>query len=809
MNPNPAPESQKPVPLMEQLRDWLSQQQMDPQNHIPPYQCGIIFTKLELHDEAVTSYLAALQRNPRFYQAYFNMGGAYVAQGLFQDAEDSFRHALELNPEDAEIWANLGAVQETLGRMEEARASYNRAITLDPSEWNACQRLGTLLLSQGDQTRGMALLRQAAETAPDQPAVHNALGAARFHHGDLEEAERCYNKALQLNPNHAETWNNLANLKASRKDEQGALQAYQRAVALAPNNADYQFNLGEFHFQHNHREAERALLKAVDLNRHDQEAWDLLRQWYQRHPNDERHKSVVRAMLQFHPDDPDLLMEGAEVCERARDFKSAIEYLRILRRQSPESSAVGLAIARVHLKEGLLDEALKDIQAVTDDSPHVLDFRVSLTQSLLRHGRFMEAEAVVLPVSEKRPEVPDLWQFLGETALVREENDLALERFERAAPVNQNDRTIWLPLAKRFIEQDDHRSAARCLSHLEELLRFLPGLWLQFYETYEKAGQGREFLQRLERLIELNLVAPREWLRLGELYDQAGDREKGAECKTNAPAGADLSQDKGNNLWHWAAPEVRDFFGNARQYLGIEDGALMAQSTPVRPAPKIVRDLSQTVPVEVESPLPEPGAPLQPARPNDPESWLTLAVRLQAAGRLQDAETVLRESLRRSDKSFQTWFRLGSLYFSQDRYSEAAQAFTHATRLDHRSVKAWYNLAVCRAEEGREVQARAAFESVLDLDDRFAKAWDWLGILHMRAGETEKALGSLLRSVECDPNLAIGWHNLGMLYRSMDRTADAEECLKRASDLGGPESMGSLGAMNISKTPPTKNSAGR
>lgn len=813
--PEPKPPEEGGENLLDDLRYWLTLQESEVKNHIPPYQCGIIYGQLGLHDEAVKSYQLSLERNSRFFQALYNMGLSYLAQDMPRDAENAYEQALQINNADPEVWANLGAVQELLGKEEKALASYEQAVRLEPGEQEARLRAGHIRFSRGEHLQALEIFRLAVEQAPENPETHNALGLALFHLDRIEEAEQSYRKTLELDEANAQVWNNLGNLMVRKKDEAGAQHAYGRAVKLDPENTDYWFNLGEFYLSTDHRDTEKTLLKVVDLDRQDMDAWELLRRWYGNHPNDKRLTSVLRILLEARPDDTGLLNEGAQVSLRQRDYKTAVEYLRRRRALEPENQETLVDIARVHIREGLLDEALKDIRLVTSTDSRPLDFRVYLAQRLLHSARPADAEQVLLPVVEHRQDVPDIWQFLGEASLASHDNDLALERLEKASSLNRNDRTIWVPLAQRFLDEQQYDKAARCLEHIEELMRYLPGLWPHFFETYHKAGRGAELLGRLKNMLEIKMVHPRHWLRLADLYESIGDNETGAECRQKAPPGATRGRDVGSSLWNWEVP------GTTEQWAGFftdsSDGSLVMQPGPVDDG--LTEELPEPAAgdrTQVGSsgtagagtgarPGKGPDAPvlllegedLKPEREDDPESWVELAGRLIREQRLEDAERVLKQALRLDSQSFEAWFRLGIAYFALDRFGESASSFSTATRIDPGSAKAWYNLGVSRSEEGRMQQARLAFEKVLNLDEKFAKAWDWMAIMHLKAGETEKARACLLRCVELDPRLASGWYNLGVLYRSLGRMAEANECLSRSAELGGPESAGSLGLLQI------------
>lgn len=833
---NPANEQES---LLADLRSYQREQEEDPTNHLPPYHCGMIHTRLGGYDEAIGSYLLSIQCKPDFYQAQFNLASVYAAQGKWGEAEQTYINALQQNPSDAEGWANLGVVHENLGQENEAIESYSKAVELDPDEHEARLRLGRLHHQKGNLDEAQRVFAQVLERDPSNVEIQNSLGLVHYHMKEYEEAERCYRKALSLDDKNANAWSNLGNVLAVRGDEAGTTNAYKMAVQIAPSDSDFWFNLGEHYFQHGHRETEKSLLKVIEINRRDEEAMQLLHRWYQDHANDDRHKYILQALSALNPEDLDVLREVAEIHERTRDFKEAMEALRKLDRLKPEKGVWRMSMARVHLKEGLLLEAFKEMRQVEDTSPPAQDFRVYLAQRLLHQDKLPEAETMLNIVVKQRPELLDAWYFLGEVSLLGKDWLKAFERFTQATEICHNDRRVWLTLHKALLEMEEFDKAADCLMHLDELMRFLPEAWFRLLETYQKAGRHEAYLKGLEKLLELNLINPRYWLLLGELYERAGMTERAADCRLRAPAGANL---KGVNT-AWTAEykdlrkdrrgqtrdgRVRSASGQSRELLleseMAEGGPNAGQTLPGGSAgagtgaggtaaagggagggtggTAAGGETGGFDPFEVGGSADgtQRGADRtegESEEEKDSAYWLAESERLYQQGLVKQAIEAIRKALALDSYYFPGWFQLGSLLFMADQLDEAESAFRTAGNLNPGEAKCWYNMGVCQAEQKKFGMAAHSFDQVLAKDDKFAKAWDWIGVLHLVKDDLEKAHGAFLRCVELDPELANGWYNLGMVYQTMGRKKEAAECQKKAEKLGGVEAAVPPGSRGV------------
>jgi 2-polyprenyl-3-methyl-5-hydroxy-6-metoxy-1,4-benzoquinol methylase/tetratricopeptide (TPR) repeat protein len=82
---------------------------------------------------------------PKSAETHFKMGIVLHEQGKLEDAIESYICALQLKPTLVEVYNNLGNVLKDLGRLEEAIESYKRALMIDPDYVEACYNMGITL----------------------------------------------------------------------------------------------------------------------------------------------------------------------------------------------------------------------------------------------------------------------------------------------------------------------------------------------------------------------------------------------------------------------------------------------------------------------------------------------------------------------------------------------------------------------------------------------------------------------------------------------------------------------------------------
>jgi len=89
--------------------------------------------------------------------------------------------------------------------------------------------------------------------------------------------------------------------------------------------------------------------------------------------------------------------------------------------------------------------------------------------------------------------------------------------------------------------------------------------------------------------------------------------------------------------------------------------------------------------------------------PGKAEPLINLGISLERSNRAQEAESVLREALRREPRSLPAWRALGARLWAEKRWSESADAFASAAALDPqgRADAQWAGKARSRLEAGR------------------------------------------------------------------------------------------------------------
>ncbi len=149
------------------------------------------------------------------------------------------------------------------------------------------------------------------------------------------------------------------------------------------------------------------------------------------------------------------------------------------------------------------------------------------------------------------------------------------------------------------------------------------------------------------------------------------------------------------------------------------------------------------------------------------------ALRLHQQGRLNEAERLYREVLRRTPRDFQALHMLGVLAFQQGRAQEALPLIAAALAVEPKSAPAHSHHGLVLAALNRHEEALASYDRSLAIRPRDADALTNRGDALCDLGRREEALASYDRALAINPRLVPALVNRGIVLCDLGRPAEA------------------------------------
>ncbi len=219
-----------------------------------------------------------------------------------------------------------------------------------------------------DIDAAMTEFRRALELDPDNVNVHNSLGVCHAVRGEYEEAQRSFEAALAVDPGEVMATYNLGLVHALQGAHRPALEAFVKALELDDGIFEIPFQAGRACFELG--EFDRALDffdKALALNPEYAPALRFRGKCLEetgrtREAIDNYIKAVKR-----NPNDAEALSSlGHLYAEQGENLEIAIIFCRQSVDIAPHNGLYHYRLARLHLREGQLEQAADALQRAAE-----------------------------------------------------------------------------------------------------------------------------------------------------------------------------------------------------------------------------------------------------------------------------------------------------------------------------------------------------------------------------------------------------------------------------------------------------------
>ena len=390
---------------------------------------GEAYLKESRFQEASIEFRNAVQIDENFAPAHWGLARAYEGLQRGQEAFDELRKTVKLDPNNLEARVKLGTlyIAASRGKAEiiaEAEKLANEILQKDPNHIEGHILLGTVYYARNEPEKGLAELNRAVELDPKR--VESYLSLARFYvvSKDQAKAEEVFRRAISINNNsglaHTEFGKFL--IQANRAAE--AQAELEKAVEVEPTNRNSRFVLASYYLVNKQTDKAEAAYRALaDLDKGSPQSQSLLGDFYSAINRLDEAAKIYQDVLTKSPDftagryrlGEILLMKGdiaganAQITEilkkdatdrqalllrsrvrmqsgQANEMKAAVEDLKEVLRQEPNSKLGLYFMAQANFSLGLIDQARAFAGDLEKNHPDYLPAKLMQAQLSLAAG---------------------------------------------------------------------------------------------------------------------------------------------------------------------------------------------------------------------------------------------------------------------------------------------------------------------------------------------------------------------------------------------------------------------------------------
>jgi tetratricopeptide (TPR) repeat protein len=581
-------------------------------------------------------------------------------------------------------------------KLDEAIIEFQNALQADPQFVSALHGLGRAYAAKYWHFDAVRELGRARELAPDSVPIAVDLGRELLEIGDWAGAEEQARAILGREPENREA----LHMRAAVLVAQGKLEEGLQVLDGVPGSESVPA-------------AELARAEALlGLDRAEQ-AEQILRSALARHPDDARSVAALGVLSLAHMD----YAEAERFYTRARDLQ-------------PEDPQIRLGLAAAMARQGRVDEAILELEAVAPRARTGSVLR-ALARYYLDGGRPAEAVQLLAPVVAMHPRYAHGRFLLAQAYLASQEPErarLELETLERQRP---EDPVVQLYLASVYGQLNRPGEALTRLAPLAETFEREPEYHLERARLLALVGRLDAAQRAAEAALHLEPRTPQPYIMLGEIRYQQGDVAGAREMLTTAAS-------------------LAATYAPARLALGR---LLLAEQN----SPAALREFEAALELER----------------NSLQATQLKVLTLVQEERMRDALAFVQAAIRADPRARGLHALLGALHMIERRWDAASSAYRKELDINRQSVDALLGLASAAMLQNREEEAVGHLREVVRIQPDHVSAVLLLASLYSRYGRADLAVPILEAAERAAPEQASVSLPLADLYVKTGRHDEA------------------------------------
>lgn len=442
----------------------------------------------QLLDEAERLAKETLDKDPNHIEGHILMSSILFARKDKDKALAELNRAIELNPQRVESYLSLARYYIMAAERDKAEETYRKAISIDSNSPLAHTEFGKFLVQSNRLGEAEAELNKAVEVGPKDRNAHFVLASFYLVNKQLDKAEAAFKALAALEGDKPESQVVLADFYSTvgRMDE--AVKIYQDAVAKSPDFMQGRYRLAELLLARGDKQgATQQIDEALKKDAHDRQAL------------------LLRGRIR--------LQAG-----QSEDLKAAIEDLKDVLRQEPNSRLGLYYMAQANFGLGLTDQARAFAGELEKNYPDYLPAKLMQIQLTLfnadasgQRAAITLANELLTRLNKMAPDRENSAQVLGEiqekallsrgSAQLQLRNTVAARQdFELARQIAPKDPGVYNSLALVAVEENKPDEAIAAFDQALQIdatnFAALSGM-LTLYARTNQLDKGQARLEQL------------------------------------------------------------------------------------------------------------------------------------------------------------------------------------------------------------------------------------------------------------------------------------------------------------------------
>jgi tetratricopeptide (TPR) repeat protein len=374
---------------------------------------GQALLKDKKFQEAVLEFRSALQIDDNLADAHWGLANAYEGLQRYQEAFEEMRRTAELDANNLDVRVRLGNYylvggKQSASSVAEAERLAKEVLAKDPNHIEGHILLGSVLFAQDKKQEAFAELNRAVELDPKR--IESYLSLARFYvqTKDLAAAEATYQRAISISGGSALAHYEYGKFLVGANRPDAAEAEFNYAVQADPNNREARFILASFYLVNKRLDkAEESYKALAELDQNKPEGRSVLGDFYSAIGRLDEAMAIYREVIAKSPDYMQARYRVSELMLGRGDLGGAKnEVDNILKHDASDRQAIILK-ARIGIQAGQpsdLKVAIEDLREVLRQEPNSRAGLFFMAEANFRLGQIDQARVFAGDLERNYPD---------------------------------------------------------------------------------------------------------------------------------------------------------------------------------------------------------------------------------------------------------------------------------------------------------------------------------------------------------------------------------------------------------------------
>lgn len=374
---------------------------------------GEAYLKESKFQEASIEFRNAVQIDDKFAAAHWGLARAYEGLQRVQEYIEELKKTAELDANHLEARQRLGNIYlgASRGRPEyitEAERLAKEILQKDQNHIEGHILMGSVLFAQNQRDKAFAELNHAVELDPKR--IESYLSLARFYvvTNDRAKAEETFLRAISINNNSAVAHTEYGKFLVQSNRLPDAEAELQKAVAVEPANHNSRFFLASFYLVNKQLDnAEEAYKALADLDKDKPEGQAVLADFYSAIGRLDDSVRIYQDILGKAPEFKQGRYRLGEILLMKGDSGGAYKQIEELLKADQRDRQALLLRARVRAQTGQPSElklAIEDLKEILKQEPNSKGGLYYMAQANLNLGLLDQARVFAADLERNYPD---------------------------------------------------------------------------------------------------------------------------------------------------------------------------------------------------------------------------------------------------------------------------------------------------------------------------------------------------------------------------------------------------------------------